>query len=404
MRFNKLFLLLILSSIICSSLISSVGIGQFFSNKIIPFEPGAETELKLSVFDSSNIQVSLEGDLMPYASLIDTNPNGGPRTIIIKLKFPDYLPPGDHTLYLVATEYTGQEQSVGGLASVRAGIKAFALYPAKHPTLQGIITQDMNINESIEIGLSITNQGEDTIDSAYGEMKVYNQEDILIASITTDSASIASYQGVSVTQTLNGSIYNLTPGKYRVNGTLIYDGITHPTTAEGTFRVGTMDINIVDSTKDVIINATNKYKIVIESDWAGTINDVYARITMPNGKSLKTPNVDLVSAGGGRKGAAELETYWETEGLATGTYDIDINIYYNGQIVTKKARVNVINGIAPIIDKPQESNSTVLIIIISAVVLLIIIALYLTVFRKKDSSSSNSTKTVSDGEIKPPSL
>lgn len=398
MHFNKLFLWIFLSIIVCS-FATSVGIGQFFSDKIIPFEPGVETELKLSVFDSSKIQVTLEGDLMPYATIIDPNPNGGPRTVTVRLKFPEYLQPGEHTLYLVASEYTGQEASVGGVASVRAGIKAFALYPAKHPTLQGVVASDTNINEKTEIGINVINQGEDPIDVAYGKMRVYNQENNLVAILETDSASITSYQGVSMTTDLDGATYNLTPGIYRVNGTLIYDNIEHPITMEGTFRVGRMNIDVIDSTKEVIVNATNKYKIIIESDWSGTINDVYARITMPNGKSLKTPNVDMISTGGS-KGVAELETYWETENIGTGTYDAEITIYYNGQTSTKKVQVNIINGVAPAIEKKKEINPDLKIGIIAAAVLIVIIIVYLTVFRKKGSNSTNT----SDGEIKPPSL
>jgi len=408
MRFKKLFTLLVFSFIIGSSLVLSVGIGQFFSEKITPFEPNGETELKLSVFDSANIHVSLEGDLVPYASLIDGNPDGGPRTVTIKLKFPEYLEPGDHTIYLVATEATGGEGTVGGLASVRAGIKVFALYPAKHPLLKSIIVRDLNLNEKAEIGISVINYGEDLIDKAYGKIKIYDKENILVAALETDSASIDSYQTVSMTTTLDGALYNLTPGIYRVNGSLIYDGIEYLTSMESTFRVGQMNVNVIDSTKEVIINSTNKYKIVIESDWAGTIDNVYAKISMPNGKVIKTPNVDLISPGSGRKGAAELETYWETEGLNVGTYDAEITVYYNGQTFTKTVKVNVIEGVAPEIEKPKGMSSTVLISIIVAVVLILFIVLYFLVFKKGSREGSQrpsgESRKTNDNDIRPPSI
>jgi len=385
-----------------------VGIGQFFAQKIIPFEPNGETELKLTVYDSSSIHVSLEGDLTPYATLIDGNPNGGPRTITIKLKFPDYLEPGDHTLYMVATEATGVEGNVGGLASVRAGIRVFALYPAKHPLLQDIVAKDINLNEKTEVGVLVTNYGEDLIDKAYGKIKIYNEENTLVAALVTDSTSINSYESVSMTATLDGAVYNLTPGMYRVNASLIYDGVEYPISLEKTFRVGQMNISVIDSTKDAFVNSTNEYKIVIESDWAGTINNVYAKISMPNGKILKTPNVDLISPGNGRKGAAELETYWETEGLGVGTYDADVTIYYNGQTITKTVKVNVIEGVAPAIEKPKGMNSAVLISIIVSVVIILFTGLYFLVFRRGGQQGnqrySGEPRKTDDNEIRPPSM
>ena len=388
----------------------SVGIGQFFAQKVIPFEPNKEIDLKLSVFDSSKIHISVEGDLAPYASLLDGDPDGGPRTVVIQLKFPDYLEPGDHTLYLVASETSGPEgATVGGLASVRAGIRVFALYPAKHPLLQDVVVKDLNLNEKTEVGISVINYGEDVIDDAYGKMNIYDENNTLIATLKTDSSSLSSYQSLIMTATLDGAVYNLTPGIYRVNGSLIYDGVEYPTTLENTFRVGTMNVSVIDSTKEVFVNSTNKYKIVIESDWAGTIENVYAKITMPNGQVLKTPNVDLTSPGNGRKGAAELETYWETEGLNPGTYDAEITVYYNGQTVTQNVKVDVIEGVAPKIDKPKETNSAVLIGIIVAVVIVLFTGLYFLVFRKKGNDHegqrfSNEPRKTNDNEIRPPSM
>lgn len=408
MHFKKLFVLIIFSFIVGSSLVMSVGIGQFFSQRIIPFVPNTETELKLSVFDSAHIHVALEGDLAQYSSIVDADPDGGPRTITIRLTFPEYLEPGDHTLYLVASETSAAEGTVGGLASVRAGIKAFALYPAKHPLLESIIANDINVNDKTEVGISTINYGEDLIDSAHGIIKIYNEENTLVATLDTDSSSVESYQTVSMTTTLDGAEYNLTPGTYRVNASLVYDGVEYPTSMESTFRVGQMNVNVVDSTNDVFVNSTNKYKLTIESDWAGTIKDVYAKISMPNGKVLKTPNVDLTSEGNGRKGAAELETYWETEGLSVGTYNADITVYYSGQTITKTVKVNVIEGTAPEIAKPKEMNSTMLISIIIAIAVILFTGLYFLVFRKNGQESNQRSRSeprkTDDNEIRPPSM
>jgi hypothetical protein len=404
---KKIFLI-VMFFILTSSLVLGVGIGEYKNKRLIPFEPTKEEELKFQLFDSPKIKVSLEGDLAEYCTLIDTNPEGGPRSVIVRIKMPEYLEPGEHTVYLVATEATNSVSTLGGIASVRSGVKVFALYPSKHPIFRGVITSDFNINEKGQIGLSIVNYGEDTIEDTHGTITIYNQQGTQVAVLQTESKSIKSFENVEIYTTLDSVAYNLTPGKYTANGSFIYDNTPYPLSMEGIFRVGQMNIDLVDSTKEVYINSTNKYILTIESDWAGNINDVYARITTPNGQILKTPNVDLVSPGGGRKAAAQVETYWETEGLATGTYDVDITLYYQGLTTTKKAKINIIEGTAPEIERSQGLSSKVIVYsIIIAVVIIILIASYF-IFRKGNKGSSNNYSSernnVDDTEIKPPSI
>ncbi len=332
----------------------------------------------------------------------------GSRNIIIRIKFPEYLEPGNHILYLVATEATESTATLGGIASVRSGINVFALYPSKHPIFQGVTANDFNINEKGNIYLNVINHGEDAIENAHGTITIYNQEGIQVAVIQTESKSISSFEEVKIPATLDSLAYNLTPGKYTANASLIYDGVLYPSTMLGVFRIGQMNVDLIDSTKEVYINSTNKYILTIESDWAGNINDVYARITTPNGKSLKTPNVDLVSPGGGRKAAAQIETYWETEGLAIGTYDVDITLYYQGLSTTKRIKVNIIEGKAPIIEKPKETNSVMVYAIIILSIIIILVVGYVFMVKKGNNKTNNNDHSTEKNnettDIKPPSI
>ncbi|MGV8087424.1 MAG: hypothetical protein ACP5N1_07365 [Candidatus Woesearchaeota archaeon] len=410
-RLNKKIFFILFILIISSSLVYSVGIGEFKNKKVIAFEPGKEEEFKFQLFDSPKIKASLEGDLAEYCTLIDPSPDGGSRTIIIRMKLPEYLEPGEHKLYLIATEATDSTATLGGIASVRSGITVFALYPAKHPIFKAVTATDFNIDEKGNIDLIVVNYGEDTIENAHGTITIYNGEGTEITVLETESKSINSFEEVSIRSVLDSSIYNLTPGKYTAKGNVIYDDITHPDTLEGIFRIGQMKVDLIDSTKEVFVNSTNKYIITIESDWAGNINDVYARITTPNDKSLKTPNVDMVSPGGGRKAAAQIETYWETDGLATGSYDMDITLYYQGLTTNKIVKVDIIEGKAPEIEKPKSSNSNIKYILIASVIVIIFVVSYFFIFRKGNGNTNknNSIKeeepsNPNDDEIKPPSL
>jgi len=402
MLIKKMFLLLFLFMIL-SPLVLAVGIGEYNNKKLILFEPGKEEELKFQLVDGSRIKASLEGDLAEYSTLIDTYPDGGTRNIIIRVKLPEYLEPGEHKIYLVATEVSESSATLGGIASVRSGVTVFALYPSTHPVFKGIVANDFNINEKGDIGLNVVNYGEELIENSYGTITIYNQEDTQVAVLQTESRKINPFEEVKISATLNSAAYNLTPGIYTANGSLICDNTPYPLTLEGKFRIGQMKVDLIDSTKEVYVNSTNKYILTIESDWAGNINDVYAKIITPNGKTLKTPNVDMTSLGGGRKATAQVETYWETEGLATGTYDMNITIYYQGLTTSKSVKINIIEGKAPEIQKPKKTNSSIIYIVIIFVVIIILIISYFIVF-KKGNRRSNEKNNSDDLEIKPPSL
>lgn len=408
---NKKIFFILFILIISSSIVYGVGIGEFKNKKLIQFEPGKEEELRFQLFDSPRIRASLEGDLAEYCTLVDPSPDGGSRTISIRLKLPEYLEPGEHKVYLVATEASESGATLGGIASVRSGITVFALYPAKHPIFKSVSTTDFNINEKGNLGLNVINYGEDTIENLYGTITIYDGEGNEITVLKTESKSVNSFEEVISTATLDSSIYNLTPGKYTAKGNIIYDDVKYPDTLEATFRIGQMKVDIIDSTKEVFINSTNKYIITIESDWAGNINDVYARITTPNGKSLKTPNVDMISPGNGRKAAAQIETYWETNGLTTGSYDMDITLYYQGLTTNKIVKVDIIEGKAPEIEKPKSLELNITYILIASIIIVIFVVAYFFIFRKgtdkvqSDNVSRQEEPTNSnDDEIKPPSL
>jgi hypothetical protein len=371
----------------------------------MPFEPGVEKKIMFNVFDSKIIVLSLEGDLAPYAKIIDPAPNTGRRDVTVLLKYPEYLEPGSHILYLVATEGTTATGTVGGIASVRAGIRVFALYPEQHPVLNGLVTNDLNVDEKALMGLSITNYGEEKIESAIGKITVYDRDNTTVAILETESKSISPFESTVINTVLDSAVYNLSAGIYSINGSFTYDGVSYASTKTGQFRVGRMSVDIIDSTPQVYINSTNKLYITIESEWAGNINDVYAKITTPNGKIIKTPNVDMISAGGAQKAVAQLEAYWETDGLNVGTYDLDISVFYKGESNSKRMKIDLIEGTPPIIEKPKsEINSTLIMIVVSVIVILFIL-LYFFVFRKNSGkNSTDAIRRVEDNDIKPPSL
>jgi hypothetical protein len=388
----------------------SVGIGQFSNQRISLFTPGLEKSYTFYLYDSDNIGASVEGDLAEYTTIIDPNPNGGPRNIQVVLKMPEYIEPGMHTIYLTASQVSnGQTASVGGVAQVRTSLNVYALYPGKRPEFTGISADDLNINEKSAIKISVINNGEETIDAANGLITVYDEGNNTIAVLHTDSQSVKPFETQTLTAILDASEYNLSVGKYKATGSLTSDGEAADYVMNTTFIVGQMKVDIVDSTPDVIVNATNKYYITLESDWSGDINDVYAKITMPNGKVIKSPNIDLVKPSQGSKAAGQIEMYMETAGIAIGTYDVDVTVYYRGLTSTRKIKLNIIDGKAPVIEKPRLITPTTIFIGVGILIILFVL-IYFLVFRHgggsggNTSSGNNSIQSNNTDVIRPPSL
>ena len=413
---RTIFLLLFLSTlfIFIAQPVLGVGIGKYTNQQSILFQPGLQKTYSFYVYDDSAIHCSIEGDLAEYATIKDPNPNGGPRNVEVVLTLPDYLEPGSHTLYIVATQASSNgEATVGGVASVRTGVNVFALYPGKYPVFTSTNANDLNLNEKTTITIGLSNNGEETIDNANGIIIVYDQNNNTIAILHTNSVSVGPFETQSLSTVLDATLYNLSVGTYRAVGNLTCDGINVNYTTETNFIVGTLNVDIVDTTPEVIVNATNKYYINLESDWSGDIDNVYAKITMPDGKVIKTPNVDMIKATQGSKPQAQIEAYLETAGLNTGSYDIDVTLYYKGLSKSNKIKLNVINGKAPLIEKPKII-SPMTIFIALGIIVIIFITLYFLVFKHGGGNASSSNKNSatnnteirqpSDNSIRPPSL
>lgn len=403
------FLTLFIFSLLITTSVSSVGIGQYTTQRLSLFSPGLEKSYTFYVYDSPNIGVTLEGDLIEYATIIDSNPNGGPRNIEVLLKMPEYIEPGMHTMYMVASQVSnGESASVGGIAQVKTTLNVYALYPGKRPEFQSIVADDLNINEKSAIKLLVVNNGEETVESASGVVTVYDESNNIIAVLHTDSKSVGAFETQTLTTILDASLYNLGVGKYKAIGNLTNDGENADHIMNTTFIVGQLKVDVIDTTPDVIVNATNKYYITLESDWSGDINDVYAKVTMPNGKVLKSPNIDLVKPSQGRKAAGQVEMYMETNGIDIGSYDVDVTVYYRGLTTTKTIKLNIIDGKAPEIEKPRLITPTTIFIGLGILIILFVLVYFL-VFRHGGGSggntnTNNSVQSNNNDVIRPPSI
>jgi hypothetical protein len=422
--YRSLFIFFIL--LVCAGSVSSIGIIAPPDRNIV-FKPLGEVTLSVSIVNAEKMSSYVDGDLKKYATIIDPNQGGGPRTFQVVLHFPQSLPPGRYSLLVGASEAQASEATVGALAAIQAKFTILVLYPGIYLEY-GIGMDDVNVNETKNFSINVLNLGTETASAVQGSIDVYSPDDEFIATLSTDTQTIQSNTQVKLNAPFTPSNYQLKPGIYHAVAHIKQNGETLNKTQNVTFTIGNLLIHITDSTKEVFANATNKYSLSLESDWAADIHDVYAIIHTPNHLDIKTPNTDLIKpTTNNKKATASLQTYWETNDLATGNYSLSIDLHYEGKVTTESVPVSIIEGKPPAEEKPQSvsiiafSGSDIIIgtfkmplMIFLMIILIVIVLINLFVWiRKKNppntppensmtSKPINSAPTSRTTEFRPP--
>lgn len=375
-----------LSFFLFSANVIAISMSQMpLENRIIIFEPYLEKDFSVSVYNSERIEsVIYPGSLGAYATLIDDDPYGGPREIKMHLSLPETLDPGVYEVIFGGKEYRNVGGTVGGLASVVTRIKILSLHEGVYPDFS-LSANDMGLGEKMNLTVNIENFGTQDIQNAYASIEIYDPNNNLVTTLKTANVLVPSkkndLQPVIVKVAFDSSQFNLQPGFYKAVATLSYDGRTMPEKREATFRLGTLEVFVRDWTKVIYANVTNKFVVTIESDWAGGIEDVFARVYVPD-QVLKTPNLDL-----SKFQTASLETYWEAKKLELRNYTITIEVFYAGTSIKKDVQVEVVAPIEPVEEKPFKISPMA----IGAIILALLIALniYFFVFKKNNDKDGN---------------
>ena len=373
----------------------SIGIIEpSYEERYIVFQPNIERHYEFTIGKAEFIHsFKNAGVLDPYVTVNDPAQDSGPRPISADIKLPEKIDPGLYYIFIGGLETSGEPGTVSARAGIQSKITVLSLYPGKYLEYS-LTANDVGVNEKINFSMALSNYGIEDIGAVKGIIDIYDPENNFVQAIYTNTISIKSVEN----KALIAEFYalNLKPGIYKAVGRIEYDGIKPNSTRESFFRIGSLNIIINDYTREVIVNATNRFEITITSDWVGTISGVYGRVYTPNQKTLKTPNLDI-----NKFQTAKLETYWETKGLEIGEYDVVIEIFYEKTSIKKTVKVNVIDGIPPIIEKPKtfEIKTTTIAIIAAVILALINIGIFFYIKKPKNKNEESNQNSTS---IQPP--
>ena len=370
-------------------------------DRFLIYIPGIEKQFGVFIGDVQNFHsyIKTPVEFQDYVTLLDDAQDSGPRGIQAIVRMPPGLKPGKYEIFMGGKEIASPGGMISALTAIQSRITVLSLYPGEY-AIFNLVLGDVGVNESTNFTISVENYGINIINAAQGYIEIYGPDGEFVANITTNVGSVPVKTAENpeaqaiLYATFTPATYNLKPGNFHAVGHLIYDGVFAPDSENGDFRVGSLTVKIIDWTRSLYINSTNKFEIKISSDWVGQIDDVYARIITPNHGTIKTPNLDL-----NRFSSATLETYWETDKLELNPYNVTIQLYYAGTMTEKVVEVNMTTGTPPVEERPK-SNFTLTLgtntIILIVLVLIFIFNIYFFVFRKK--------APVSNDNLKPPKL
>jgi len=309
-------------------------------NRIIDFEPGIEKTFYFEVTASRyDVNVSIYGYLSEYATiskkLIKSKDTDRTFTVTVKLPEKDEgLKPGHHKIGVSAKEILGTAESggnVGTSSNVINYILINILNEGKYVDVK-LSAPNVNLNEPVNFAVNVKSFGKEDINSIKAAIDVYGPDNEKLATVYTDEKPLKSNAEETLHAQLNTKGYP--SGTYMAIAKLNYDGKTKQ--ANNTFKIGKLNVEINDYTKEFEKSKINKFNIEIESDWGNKIENVYGEIKI-NNEIIKTPSIEL--APWEKK---IITSYWDTSNVEIGKYGAKITIYYEDKTTVETGSVNVV--------------------------------------------------------------
>ncbi len=312
-----LFMLIILSTSVYSLSITPA-ITQ------LKFEPGKEHSITYRVGGTSK---EIQGNFPETFQDHITTSKVEKGQFTVTIKFPNTpeelnLKPGNNRINIGVKEKSSSEGVVVTLLALNAVIIVDVPYPGSY-ALMDIQAQDTKQGKPLNFKITVTNKGKQTIQNAQATIDVYKQDEKL-TSLSTNKESIEQGKSKTLTSTLDTTDYSA--GNYIINVTLLYDQKILSKLTE--FKIGTLDLTILDYTKNFLNNSVSKFELNLESKWNDPIKDVYAEIKIQqNNKQvalLTTPTTHF-----NPWDTKTLSTYWDTKALNIGKYNATITIHFS---------------------------------------------------------------------------
>jgi hypothetical protein len=386
MRLKKLILLAMMFMI---SMNLSYGLGIAPAKTTFDFEKNTMHEGVFRVITDDfpkKLFISTEGDLADVIILEKTAiiTDSQETYIRFKVKIPEDIPPGERKGSIVITESPKETYGDNVVMATLAIVHQVIInvpYPGKYVTGKMFISNSQ-VNDTIEFRVALANYGKEKTNLVKSNIVIKGPLNEEIASFSTDEKSIQP----GSEETLVGSWQTENAGNYYAEATVDYDGYIFEISQA--FKVGILDIEIEKiKVNDFKIGQIAKLDIYLRNKWNQDIN-VNGKVEIyKSDKLISSFNTLPVKIK--EKSTAVMESYWNTEEVEVGKYDISVKADYDGKTsertfssVVSLDNIDFSDSLSGKAVNSKEKNRTSFLIILVLVLIFLNVSLFIYISRK----------------------
>jgi hypothetical protein len=294
--------------------------------------------------------------------------------------------PGNLRTNVYATEAPEDGGSFGAVVSVAHQVDVFVPYPGKY--LEYFFSvNNVKAGEAVPMAVTITSKGQEVINSAQGFITIFDKNNKTLATVSTQAEKNIKTDEQRVLEAKWDSA-GYKEGNYQAKLKLVYDEVTG--NASAPFKLGGLDVNMLNYTREVIIGNLREFYVLVDSIWAENIPGVRAIVSIYNfsaSKDKPLQSFETLTRTLAPWGTDNLKGYVDATNLNLGEYDIKIELYYTLSDLKKdyQGKFKVITE--PVIKAPPKKvklfTTQNLLIALGFLLIIFIILLMLTLLPKK---------------------
>ncbi len=189
------------------------------------------------------------------------------------------------------------------------------------------------------------------------------------------SVSVKTAQDYDLKEKFDTS--GLAPGIYNATAYIVADGENYQVST--LFRIGTLDMEVLNSSKSLVVGGIRKFDFFVKSNWNLDAKDVYAIVTLfKDGSQLssaKTANYDVP-----RWAKQPMSAFLDLSDVEPGEYEIQIIVYYEDKQALNKAKI-LLESSEPSAEEKPQSNLVIILVVVVTILTLLNLLLFM---RKKN--------------------
>lgn len=385
LKINRL-LIAVLIFVVFINTVSALGVTP--ARNMIDFSSHAKGDGSFTILNSQKqdmrVVVYVQGELNESVkikeNIISMSSAEESKKIDYSYKLPKELSPGMHKAEMVILQLpsdSASDSQITATVAVITELAVFVQYPGKYAEADVNIAPGENDKE-IKFVIPVVNKGKLDIARARANIDIYTKLNEKVDSLLTEPIEIKSNERREIVAIWKTESL---PGVYRAVVNLLYDEQTLKIEREFSLGSQVIDLQHVE-VKEFQLGQIAKFEMLVENKWSESMKGVYSQTNIFNEKGevmadFKSPTYDVPSLS-----KQILVSYWDSEGVHTGTYDASIYLKYGQKSSQKDVKLKIsedkidIVGLGYVISekksgKDGESNTvTILIVVIGILVLL----------------------------------